>query len=66
MTRIEKEIISAALSEYAFNHQKEADRAASEKDYSAKSLEHARVNIAMTILAYWREVEKEPCGSVKI
>ena len=66
MTRIEKEIIAAALSEYAVKHQKAADRAASKKLYDIESKEHYRANEAMAILSYWVEVIDAPSGSLKI
>ena len=66
MTKIEKEIVAAALSEYAAKHQKAADRFASRKNHAAEVVERMRANEAMAILAYWREVINAPCGSVKI
>lgn len=66
MTKIEKEVVAAALSEYAAKHQKAADRAASRKAHAEEAVEHMRATTAMGILDYWREIINEPCGSVKI
>ena len=66
MTKIEKEIVAAALSEYAVKHQKAADRAASKKDRTAETIEHNAANVAMGILSYWRDIINEPSGTVKI
>ena len=51
MTKMEKEIVAAALSEYAVRHQKAADRAASRKDHAAEAVEHGRAAQAMAILS---------------
>ena len=66
MTGIEKKTIMAALSEYAYNHQKAAERAYRAKDYAKTSEERAHANIAAAILTYWPDVVNAPCGSVKI
>lgn len=66
MTNFEKEIIAAALTEYACKHQKMADRAASRKDINEAKEQHLLASEAMTILTFWREVMEAPCGSVKI
>ena len=66
MTKIEKEIVAAALSEYAVKHQKAADRFASRKNHAGDVVEHMRANTAMSILSYWREIIDEPSGTVKI
>lgn len=66
MTKIEKEIVAAALSEYAVNHQKASDRFASRKNHAGEVVEHMRANTAMAILSYWRDIINEPSGTVKI
>ena len=66
MTKIEKEIVAAALSEYAFRHQKEAEKSSRAKDYDRAREEHAHANAACSILTYWPEVVEAPSGSVKI
>lgn len=66
MTKIEKEIVAAALSEYAVKHQKAADRFASRKNHAGEVVEQMRANIAMQILSYWRDIIDELCNSVKI
>ena len=66
MTKIEKETIVSALSEYAFNHQKAADKAGKRKDYETQSREHAYSNTAMAILEYWKEIVDLQSGTVTI
>lgn len=59
MTRIEKQIIEAALYEYAEKH---------EKVYSeTNDASHlSRANAARAIISYWGDVVNAPCGEVKI
>ena len=66
MTKIEKETVLAALSEYAYRHQKAADRAHKAKDYDLERAEHAKANIASAICGYWPGVVSAQCGTVTI
>ena len=66
MTRVEKETVCAALSEYAYRHVKAAEKHHRKHEYDAERTERARANIAGTILGYWRDVVEAPCGSVII
>lgn len=66
MTKIEKETVCAALSEYAYRHVKIAKKHHKKHEYDAERTELARANIAGTILGYWTDIVEAPCGSVTI
>ena len=66
MTKIEKETVAAALSEYTFNHQKAAERAHKKKDYETERAEHAHALTAGAILTYWSEIVSAPVGTIEI
>ena len=66
MTRVEKETVFAALAEYAAHHSKAAKKYHRKHEYDAERTERARVDIAIAILGYWRDIVDAPCGSVEI
>ena len=66
MTRIEKQTILAALSEYAFNCQRRSERAHKNREYETEREQRAQALNAAAIISYWEDVVNADCGAVTI
>ncbi len=66
MTRIEKEVVIRALSEYKSKYKRKAKRERDREEYKKGASSEAESLIAGSVMMDFCTILEEPCGSVKI